>query len=473
MKALYFPYSSLMDAGVGSQPSFIWRSLCWARPIVGKGMRWCVNKGNRIRILKDPFLLDFEAGIPSAAVEQPPDIKVDSFFTTERTWDMDKLSECFWPIFAFEIARTPIGNGDKEDLSFWRFFENGLFTVKSAYLMDIGFFDAPLTMATLPDEGWEALIWNCKIPPKSKIFMWKALNDFIPVGINLRRHHVPAAPACMLCKNGWGTSTHTLIFCEKVVFFWKESCFWKILKGRREVSLHQLGELVRKEHGKKKFDVWVILLWLVWRFVCSCLHEGGERCRLPTINTAEAFGSDFRTARKALCHTPPLGVSLGSREWLPPPEGVYRVDVDVAVSWVEGCFGIGAAIRDFKGVIIAAMVKPIVRPKTVLGGELHAALCGLVLCIKASVAPVVCYLDSILAVRALSDTNPESAIVDEDMQEMLVAAAQSYVVGFYHMYRSANMAAHSLASFAKSVDVEHVWLSDIPHWVRGLESNLL
>lgn len=50
LKAKYFAKSSFMEAQVGKNPSYIWRSLLVARLVVQEGARWCVGDGRSIKI---------------------------------------------------------------------------------------------------------------------------------------------------------------------------------------------------------------------------------------------------------------------------------------------------------------------------------------------------------------------------------------------------------------------------------------
>ena len=56
LKAKYFPRSSLLEASVPCNVSFIWRSICASRDILGSVMRWRVGTGSRIRVWKDAWL---------------------------------------------------------------------------------------------------------------------------------------------------------------------------------------------------------------------------------------------------------------------------------------------------------------------------------------------------------------------------------------------------------------------------------
>ncbi|GMI80299.1 hypothetical protein like AT4G29090 [Hibiscus trionum] len=50
MKARYFPTSDFMNAGLGSCPSYIWRSIVSFRGQLDKGLGWRVGTGLNISI---------------------------------------------------------------------------------------------------------------------------------------------------------------------------------------------------------------------------------------------------------------------------------------------------------------------------------------------------------------------------------------------------------------------------------------
>lgn len=54
LKARYFKHSNIMMATLGSDPSYVWRSMLWSRDLLQKGLCWRVENGNSIAIFKDP-----------------------------------------------------------------------------------------------------------------------------------------------------------------------------------------------------------------------------------------------------------------------------------------------------------------------------------------------------------------------------------------------------------------------------------
>lgn len=47
-KARYYKNGDIMEAQLGSNPSFVWRSLCWGRELLKEGMGWMIANGRDI-----------------------------------------------------------------------------------------------------------------------------------------------------------------------------------------------------------------------------------------------------------------------------------------------------------------------------------------------------------------------------------------------------------------------------------------
>ncbi|XP_075499798.1 putative mitochondrial protein AtMg00310 [Primulina tabacum] len=48
LKARYYKHQDILHDSLGSNPSYIWRSLLWSRPLLEKGLYWHVRNGERI-----------------------------------------------------------------------------------------------------------------------------------------------------------------------------------------------------------------------------------------------------------------------------------------------------------------------------------------------------------------------------------------------------------------------------------------
>ncbi|XP_075507646.1 putative mitochondrial protein AtMg00310 [Primulina tabacum] len=56
LKARYFRHQNIIDAGLGSNPSYLWRSLLWSRPLLDKGLCWHVGDGAKIAVKGDRWI---------------------------------------------------------------------------------------------------------------------------------------------------------------------------------------------------------------------------------------------------------------------------------------------------------------------------------------------------------------------------------------------------------------------------------
>jgi hypothetical protein len=45
-----------MEANVGYQPSYVWRSLCNPREVIDMGARWVIGNGKDVHIWNDKWL---------------------------------------------------------------------------------------------------------------------------------------------------------------------------------------------------------------------------------------------------------------------------------------------------------------------------------------------------------------------------------------------------------------------------------
>lgn len=53
LKARYFKHIDIMDASLGSNPSYFWRSLLWSREILWDGIVWKVGNGESINACRE------------------------------------------------------------------------------------------------------------------------------------------------------------------------------------------------------------------------------------------------------------------------------------------------------------------------------------------------------------------------------------------------------------------------------------
>jgi hypothetical protein len=56
MKAKYYPNGSFLEAQLGNQPSFAWRSIWGSGDLLKEGLMWHIGNGNREKIWMDKWV---------------------------------------------------------------------------------------------------------------------------------------------------------------------------------------------------------------------------------------------------------------------------------------------------------------------------------------------------------------------------------------------------------------------------------
>lgn len=95
---------------------------------------------------------------------------------------------------------------------------------------------APLVMLG-PHFGKK--MWHLKIPPKIRIFSWRACMNALPTLQNLRRRGVNTDKLCPLCNESIKCTTHALLLCEKEKEVWSNwlACQVNLLAVNQDVSV--------------------------------------------------------------------------------------------------------------------------------------------------------------------------------------------------------------------------------------------
>ncbi|KAL0003907.1 hypothetical protein SO802_011468 [Lithocarpus litseifolius] len=188
LKTKYFADSSFMDAKVGKNPSYIWRSKVAAIPVIKEGAKWVVGDGRSIKIWGEKWIPSTESGrIITLSTSMESGAKVVSLIVQERVeWDAALIRCTFLPHEAEAILSIPISPMKPLDSQVWA-KSNGIFTVKSAhrvaakYLADLkGRVESPGCSENSKMTVFWKVLWNLKCPNKIKHFMWRACRNVLP-----------------------------------------------------------------------------------------------------------------------------------------------------------------------------------------------------------------------------------------------------------------------------------------------------
>ncbi|XP_073063943.1 uncharacterized mitochondrial protein AtMg00310-like [Primulina eburnea] len=160
-KAKHYPNGDFLNAKLGNNPSFVWKSIWSSRVLLEKGIRWKIGDGRKIRVWNEPWLREAS----NMRIESPPLPDMSDFLVHDlmvpghKEWDVELLHELFNERDITQITNIPLVGSNHEDVRIWHSSENQVYTVKSGYKMAM---DISLNAEIQEQEGWKKL-WALKL----------------------------------------------------------------------------------------------------------------------------------------------------------------------------------------------------------------------------------------------------------------------------------------------------------------------
>lgn len=254
-KARYFPKTSYFDASLGSNPSYIWRSLMEVQTISREGCHKCIGNGNTTIIGTDPWLPDVQnphaTTILHENIAQAPVSSLMSMHGSE--WDYECVRDIFNTCDAQLILNIPLSVRMPPDSWIWAVEPKEKYSVKSCYRMLLGEYT--------DSRPWTKL-WKLQVPPKVKVFCWQLSSGYLPTRDALNTKHMVCSVMCFLCQQQVESAYHLFAGCCEVKRLWDNVGLLISYIGNDDLSQWFFRNIsIMAGNNLCKF---VMLLWGLW-----------------------------------------------------------------------------------------------------------------------------------------------------------------------------------------------------------------
>ena len=118
-----------------------------------------------------------------------------------KQMDREKIFDLFAHRTRMEILATALPQDGSQDTLIWKETKSWAFSVKSVYKLAIRIrdtFRGEHSAARRDGSVWRKL-WQLNVPPKVRMFLWKACSNILPTRENLNRRRVQVDPMCGMC----------------------------------------------------------------------------------------------------------------------------------------------------------------------------------------------------------------------------------------------------------------------------------
>jgi hypothetical protein len=135
MEGKYFKGQNILEAQLGSRPSFAWKSILGSCNLLKEGLIWRKGNGLKVRIWKDKWLpRNLTYLVQSTPTMLDLGATVDELIDGDtKWWRLDLLETLFTKKEVTLIQSIPVSTTNREDVCIWRGTKSGYFSVKCAY----------------------------------------------------------------------------------------------------------------------------------------------------------------------------------------------------------------------------------------------------------------------------------------------------------------------------------------------------
>jgi len=339
-----------LNVNLGHNPSYTWRSLWSTQSLLSLGYRWKIGDGSNINVWSMPWIRNF----PSLKPSPPPpphyeELSVNALLNPGlNSWNNTLVHSLFNATDAAAILSIPLYARTRTDVRVWKATVDGAYSVKSAYRTC-----SDLLLATTPVQNnvcWNS-IWNIKIPPQIRSFMWRLAHQCLPTRVNLLTRGIPCEESCVCCDLLAETHMHVFFVCSKAVNCWEHIGIHNIileLLPTADNFTTMLFDLLNRLSPHQQ-SLTAMVLWSLWKNRNSKLWEAIDHTSSFIVTRAKDTLNEWSCMQRAKL---PAHNAEHPPKWSKPPVGIIKRNVDAASLNNDSIKGYGMRFRDSSGLFM-------------------------------------------------------------------------------------------------------------------------
>ncbi|KAG7532416.1 Endonuclease/exonuclease/phosphatase superfamily [Arabidopsis thaliana x Arabidopsis arenosa] len=224
LRGRYFRFSDPLHIGNSNRPSYGWRSIMAAKPLLISGLRRTIGSGMLTRVWEDPWIPTIPARPAKSIVNsRDPHLYVNDLIDpTTKMWKLDRIQSLIDPadiplILGIRPSRTYLSDGYS-----WSHTKSGNYTVKSGYWAAR---DLSRPTCDLPFQGpgvtaLQAQVWKLKTTRKLMHFAWQCISGCLATSQKLAYRHIGTDKGCSRCGGDEESINHLLFECPPARQIW-------------------------------------------------------------------------------------------------------------------------------------------------------------------------------------------------------------------------------------------------------------
>ena len=177
-----------------------------------------------------------------------------------------------------------------------------IFTVKTAYQVALRLKERSQIehSRAISDRAIWKNIWALKVPPKVRMFVWRACYNILPTRENLHRRKVMVDPQCEICCQKSESVGHILWECPLARNVWA-ICRGKIQKCPNDArELFALFRMLVDRLPQLELDRWATISWALWNARNKYYFEHVQQHPRVLLEGALGFLAEYQRLMAAM-----------------------------------------------------------------------------------------------------------------------------------------------------------------------------
>lgn len=137
----------------------------------------------------------------------------------QKLWNASVVNPIFPHVVANAILNTHLIASVVSYSRVWACSKSGTYNVKYACYLAM---DKMIDRDHLKVEGDWSLIWNLDVPPRVKIFLWRACRDCLPTRCQLQKKDTICSSLYVMCDHNLENLWHLFTFCPLTIECWED-----------------------------------------------------------------------------------------------------------------------------------------------------------------------------------------------------------------------------------------------------------
>ncbi|XP_026397127.1 uncharacterized protein LOC113291855 [Papaver somniferum] len=282
------------------------------------------------------------------------DVVEELYLPNSSLWNIDLLNKLFDAATSMKIQALFI-DISKEDVMIWSPFKDGKFSVKSTYkLLTLNNSDIQVNGISINPKAWKNL-WNCSAAQRIKLFSWKCIRGLNIIKIKRAQCNSSLDTQCDICGYTVENIEHIIFHCKHAKEVWKGV---NINIDTISESFNSISEWVlswfdpdNNAPEDSKLFLLMISIWVLWKDKCDVVFQGVKLNSISSVHKISYhLASHLRTYKISNAST--RIISSFNSSWKPPPNGIFKLDVDGFFDYNTNQYVIGVVIRDHTGTFL-------------------------------------------------------------------------------------------------------------------------